>query len=161
MGSGKTTVGRQVGSRLGWPYHDNDVALRARTGDSARTLERESGVDELHRLEAEDLLAALGEDGPSVMSAAASVVEDHRCLKALAAPAVFVVWLRADPAVLLERVRRGRHRPKLDPDLEALLRRQVETRGPLFASVADLTLDATTASPEELADHVVRSLAEG
>jgi hypothetical protein len=38
MGSGKTTIGRLLSERTGWPYHDNDDLLRAAAGRSAREL---------------------------------------------------------------------------------------------------------------------------
>jgi shikimate kinase len=161
MGAGKSSVGRALAGRLGWPHHDNDVALGARTGETAREIEREQGLEELHRLEADDLLTALASPGPSVISAAASAIADARCRAALASPDVLVAWLRADPSVLAGRASRGRHRPEIEPDLEALLRRQARERDSLFRSVADLELDAASATPGELATQIEDALDEG
>ncbi|HEY5076772.1 MAG TPA: shikimate kinase, partial [Acidimicrobiia bacterium] len=38
MASGKTTVGRLLGVRLGRPFVDNDVVLERRTGHTAREI---------------------------------------------------------------------------------------------------------------------------
>jgi shikimate kinase len=154
MGAGKTSVGRELARRLAWPHVDSDASLAARLGETARDLVHEAGAEELHRIEADLLLEALATPGPSVISAAASTIEVDRCRVALAAPDIFVVWLRADPSILADRARRGRHRPELDPDLDALLRRQSQERGPLFESVADLTLDPGSATPTELVDQL-------
>src|SRR5690349_15576926 len=43
MGSGKSTVGRLVADRLGWPMVDSDEAIEARTGQSVRELWEEGG----------------------------------------------------------------------------------------------------------------------
>lgn len=160
MGVGKTSVGRELARALGWPHHDSDASLQSREGATARELAQETGVDRLHHLEAQALLDALARSGPSVISAAASTIGDGRCREALAAPDVFVVWLRADPSVLVARARRGRHRPELADDLDALLGRQAEERGPLFSAIADLTVDASSASPASLAKEITEALPE-
>ena len=38
MGTGKTTVGQMLAIRLDWGFWDNDVALRAATGERAFTV---------------------------------------------------------------------------------------------------------------------------
>jgi shikimate kinase len=98
MGAGKTTVGRRLAARLGWPWHDSDAEIEAATGLTVRQLHDRDGVEAMHALEAAQLLRELGESGSSVVSAAASIIEDEACRLALAAPDVAVVWLRATPA---------------------------------------------------------------
>ncbi len=155
MGAGKTSVGRELAPRLGWRYVDNDATLARRTGDTARELEHEVGVERLHDLEADQLLGALSAPERSVLSAAASTIEDARCREALLAPEVFVAWLRAPVPVLADRARRGRHRPELGAaGLDVLLERQAKVRDPLFESVADLVVDASQGSPEQLAREI-------
>jgi shikimate kinase len=160
MGAGKSSVGNALAKRLGWPHHDNDASIGIRTGETAREITRTEGLDELHRLEADDLLAALAPEAeaPTIISGAASVIDDARCREALVSPDVFVAWLRADASVLADRASRGRHRPEIEPDLEALLERQARERDPLFESVADLVLDAASSTPDELALHLEAAL---
>jgi len=158
MAVGKTSVGKELARRLGWTYRDNDAALLASTGATARELNERLGTDQLHRLEADGLLAALAETEPTVLGAAASSIEDPGCVAALADPGVFAVWLRADPAHLAGRVRSGPHRPDLAADLDALLERQSVTRGPLFQSVADLVVDVEAATPAEIAARIAAAL---
>ncbi len=155
MGAGKTSVARTLAPRLGWPQVDNDATLARRTGDTARELEHEVGVERLHALEADQLLGALSAPERSVLGAAASTIEDARCREALSAPEVFVAWLRAPVSVLADRARRGRHRPELGAaDLDVLLERQAKVRDPLFESVANLVVDASQGSPEGLAREI-------
>ena len=158
MAVGKTTVGQKLAGTLGWDYHDNDAALLATTGATARELNERLGTDQMHRLEAEGLLAALAGTAPRVLGAAASSIEDPRCVAALSEPDVFAVWLRADPAHLATRVRSGPHRPELALDLDALLVEQAARRGPLFASVADLVVDVESATPAEIAARIEAAL---
>ena len=138
MGSGKTTVGMALARRLGLPHRDSDVDLLARTGRSARAIAAADGVEALHELELQHLLEALRVPDPSVISAAASLVDAVPAREALAATVAFVVWLRIDPATATMRSRRSRHRPGHES-----LAAQAARRDPLFASIADVVEDGT------------------
>src|SRR5215208_4289943 len=70
MGSGKTTVGRALADRLGWPFRDSDPEIQAVTGRTVRELRDDLGVDAMHDLEADQLLDALAAPGPAVVAPA-------------------------------------------------------------------------------------------
>jgi shikimate kinase len=158
MGSGKTTVGRLVAARIGWPLRDSDADIEAREGRTVRELDEAVGTDAMHRLEAEALLGALAAAEPSVIQAAASTIEDAGCLRALADPSILVAWLRISPATAAARFASRGHRPQFGDDPATFLADQAARRDPLFASVAGLTLDADGATPEALADRIVESV---
>ena len=61
MGAGKTSVGRALGHRLGWPFEDLDDRIRAREGRSIEAIFRESGETEFRRAEYAALSALLAE----------------------------------------------------------------------------------------------------
>ncbi|MFI5261058.1 MAG: shikimate kinase [Candidatus Limnocylindrales bacterium] len=149
MGAGKTTVGRAVAARLGWPFHDSDEEIQRSTGFSARRLHEREGARRLHRIEAAHLLGRLAEDAPSVIAAAASTVEDGACRRALGEPTVLVAWLRAAPSVLAARFDEGGdHRPRYGPDRARSLARQAERREPLLASLQPLVFDVDQVAAE-------------
>jgi len=159
MGAGKTTVGRAVAARLGWPFHDSDEEIRQATGLTARDLLARDGVDVLHRLEATILLARLAQGDSSVIAAAASTVEDAGCRQALRRPAVLVMWLRARPAILAARVTMGgRHRPRYGPDPALSLAEQAARREPLLAALRPLVLDVDGTAVEDLAAAAVAAV---
>jgi shikimate kinase len=137
MGSGKTTVGKALAGALGWRHRDSDAELEATQGRTARELAAESGIDHLHDLELGQLLEALAATEPSVISAAASTIDEPDGRAALAEPEVFVVWLRVDPTTAAGRASPGDHRPQPEP-----LAVQAARRDPRFASVADVAVDA-------------------
>lgn len=155
MGVGKSTLGRLLAERLGRPHSDSDEVLEARIGRSGRDLAIREGVWRLHELEADVLLDELADRSPKVISAAASVVDDPRCREALAG--AFVCWLRLPVQELMSRIERGHHRRSVD---EAELAELNRRREPLYASVADLELDASL-SPAALAAAVIEALGEG
>lgn len=154
MGSGKTTIGRLVASRLSRPFLDNDIALRATTGEDAADLLRERGVDVLHAREAAILESMLEREDRSVIAAAASTIDDPAAREAMRAHA-FVVWLRGDPRLLARRAETSPHRPFLDD--EALLLELAGRRASRYQEAADLVVDAD-GPPEAIADAVTTAL---
>lgn len=144
MGVGKSTVGRAVADSLGWTYVDSDDDIERLLGVTGREFALEEGVPELHRVESAVLLGALAAEGPSVITAAASVVEDGLVRRALTLRA-FVVRLHAPIEVVLERQAAGGHRRPMDV---RELQRLEDRRKKSFEEVADLTLDASAAVVE-------------
>lgn len=139
MGVGKSTTARVLAESLQLPHRDSDDDLQRLFAVPGAELARSHGVDELHRLEAAVLLGALAADTPTVVSAAASVVEDPRCRDALARRATVIV-LDAPLDVVSARIATGRHRRPMD---RTELGRLAAQRAPLFAAVADIAVDAT------------------
>ncbi|MFO7960491.1 MAG: shikimate kinase [Nitriliruptoraceae bacterium] len=144
MGAGKTRTGSALAARLGWAFHDSDEEVEARTGATGADIAAEQGVAALHELEARILLDALEAEGPMVVSAAASVIDDHRCRAAMASAAL-VVWLDAPMDVLARRVPSGPHRRTQTPQAASASLAARERR---FATIADLRLDATAPTDE-------------
>ena len=153
MGSGKTTVGAALAASLGVPNRDSDTDIERETGMTGRQHAARDGIDALHALEARHLLEALGQTGTTVISTAASIVDDPACRQALRDPAHLVVWLDASAAALAARLKPDDHRPAIGPDMAEVLERQAVQRTPALREVADVTLDATRL-PAELVETI-------
>jgi shikimate kinase len=145
-----------VASRLHRPFVDSDVLIHAETGQTVRGLAAVGGEAAVRQAETQALREAFSRARPSVVAAAAGTVLDpndrvhlQECL---------TVWLRAPARVLVGRAvgGGGEHRPFLDDELdpEEVLANMEHNRADLYRSVADLTLDASTATPLELADQI-------
>jgi shikimate kinase len=160
MGTGKSTTGRILAARLGWPLRDSDAEIEALTGRSVRELRDELGTDPMHDLEARALLRAVADPGPDVVGAAASVVDREDCLAALRGPGVAVAWLTVSPEVEAERFRSGAHRPWYGDDPVAFLARQAREREPAFRSLDPVIVSTDDQSPEAVADAILAGLRE-
>ncbi len=156
MGSGKSTVARALGERLGRRLVDTDSVIEARTGRTVRQIFADDGEPAFRALEAQVLSDALADPQPTVIAAAGGVVLRDENRAALRSSGARVVWLAADPAVLVERVRSGGHRPALDADPAGTLRRMHETREPLYREVADLIVSVDGRSVGDVVEAILR-----
>lgn len=153
MGAGKTTVGREVAARLGWPYVDNDDLVHRMAGMDAPTLAATRGVDALHEVELAVLDEILARPGPLVAGAPAFVVDDARAVERLHECAV-VAWLRARPETLLERIGDGTGR-RDDATSAAWLAEVAARRAPAYAHLADVIVDVDDRTVGAIAGEIV------
>lgn len=159
MGAGKSSVGRVLAHQLERPLLDSDQLIEDRVGRTVRDIWRDDGEAAFRRLETEALCEALAADDPVVIAAAGGVVLSERNRRALIDSGAHVVWLVADVETLLERVRNGAHRPLLDDDPEATLRRMLDDREPLYREVAAAIVSVDHRSVNEVAQAVLRCCA--
>lgn len=155
-GSGKSTVGRLVAERLGWSFVDLDAAIEEQAGRSVREVFASDGESAFRDLETAVLVAALGTDDPSVIATGGGAVVRAENRAELAADRVRVVWLMADPDVVLDRVRAGMHRPLLDRDPAVALARMWAERESLYREVADAVVSVEGRSIGEVVEAVLR-----
>jgi shikimate kinase len=154
MGAGKTTTGRLVAEKLGWDYLDSDVEVEKKTGLTVPALFARDGEVAFRDAEAEVLRAACARTEPVVVSVAGGAVlrpETRDLLRASGR----VIWLRARPATLAARVGDGVGRPLLEGDPGAALLALDAVRRPLYAEVADETIDVDDLSPEEVGARIL------
>ncbi len=156
MGVGKSTVGRALAAELGRPLFDSDEMIQDRTGRTVREIWVAEGEPSFRAIETQVLLDALASPEQSVIAAAGGVVLSEANREALRGPDAHVVWLCCEVDVLLERVRSGGHRPLLDDDPEAALRRLYDERAPLYQEVADAIVSVDNRSVNDVSKAVLR-----
>lgn len=161
MGSGKTTVGRLLAEHLGADLVDSDAQVEADTGRTVAEIWAQEGEPAFRRLEAAALRAALdpGRSRPAVVAAAGGVVLDEANRALLRDGDHEVVWLRAAPTTLAERVGDDPgHRPLLAGDPAGTLARLDGERRDLYAQVATLVVDVDSLDPVQIRDVIARNL---
>ena len=158
MGSGKSTVGRALADRTGWPFIDNDALVERATGLTARELLRTRGEAAMREAESEALRAGLTIPAPAIVATAAGTImrpDDRERI----ANGGLVVWLHARADVLAARAAGARHRPWLDDDPVSWFSSTIEQRAPLYRAVADIEIDTGSADSAAAAERVLERLA--
>jgi shikimate kinase len=154
MGCGKTTTGALVARRLGWDYRDSDADVEALTGRTVPEIFERDGEAAFRKVEAEVLANACTSERPTVVAVAGGAVLDQDNRR-LIRECGTVVWLRAEPHRLAERVGDGAGRPLLEGDKDEIMARLLEERAPHYAEVADAVIDVDHITPDQVADRVL------
>lgn len=158
MGAGKTSVGRRLAARLGWPFIDLDDEIEKVAGESVREIFEKAGEGGFREIEARVLADAMRED-PAVVATGGGTLTFPRNLAA-ARSGGLVVWLNPEFATLTRRIGgKGKKDRPLFRD-EATVLALYRERLPAYA-LADLKVDVTRReSAEEVAARIALLVAE-
>lgn len=160
MGSGKTTIGRVLSEATGWPYVDNDELVRRHAGMTAREVLAQDGQDRLREVESAALALGLELLPPVIVGVAAGTVLNAANRRAMDDGGI-VVWLRASAETLIRRAGGAAHRPFIDRGGAAWMEETAADREPLYAQIADVTVDTGALTPEESMAVIRSQLARG
>ncbi|MBN2446541.1 MAG: shikimate kinase [Phycisphaerae bacterium] len=160
-GSGKTSVGRAIATRLGWDFIDTDEMIEAEAGRSVREIFEADGETGFRKLEAAAIerVASGRHQVISVGGGAVLAAENRRHLRA----AGRCVWLTAPAAVLHARMGADPLNASLRPALtsEGGLEEVIHVlaaREPLYHELADCIIDTESRTIDELAELVLNEL---
>jgi shikimate kinase len=158
--SGKTTVGTAVAAALGLPFRDTDQDVEAAAGTTVADLFVQRGEPHFRALETAAVARAMAEhDGVLALGGGAVTGEDtRRLLVAHGRAGGTVVWLDVDLPSAAHRVGLSRDRPILGLNPRAMLRTMLETRAPLYAEVATLTVHTGNRPAEDVVAEVLAAL---
>lgn len=154
-GAGKSTVGRLLADRLDVPFRDTDAEVEARAGKPVADVFVDDGEPAFRALERAAVGDALtGHDG--VLALGGGAVLDPATRAQLGGHRV--VLLDVDLPAAARRVGLDRDRPLLLGNPRGQLRRLLEERRPVYASLAWATVDTVARTPAEVADAVLEVL---
>ncbi|BBO69595.1 shikimate kinase [Desulfosarcina alkanivorans] len=156
--TGKTTVGRALARRLGWPFTDTDQMIAATAGNSiARIVDRHGWP--YFRQKERQALASVSEMDHQVVATGGGIVLDDRNV-AIMKTSGRVTWLKAgrktiEMRMLADDATAG-NRPSLTgqglmEEIESVL----SERRPLYEKAADLALATDHEKIETLCDRIV------
>jgi shikimate kinase len=157
-GTGKSTIARLLAAELARSIYDIDTIVEHDTGIPIAAIFAEQGEAAFRVAEHAALQRASASPAGIIATGGGIVLAPaNRALLAT----MFVVWLDAPPAVLVERLRRhNQTRPLLAGDDPAgRLATQRELRAPLYQAVAQLRLDVATLTPPEVVESIITRLA--
>ncbi len=158
MGSGKSSIGRRLATRLGMGFTDADVEIEAAAGCTIADFFERHG--ELAFREGERrVIARLLDDGPRVLATGGGAFIDPGTRRLLTDKAV-TVWLNAEIDLLVKRCARRDTRPLLrDGDPREILTRLMEERYPIYRQ-ADITVKTDDGPHTETVDKIIAALAD-
>jgi shikimate kinase len=156
MGAGKSTIGRRLSARLALPFLDADAEIEAAAGMSIPDIFETRGEADFRDGEAR-VIARLLDSGPAVIATGGGAVMRRETRERIREKAVSI-WLKADPDIIMRRVRRRSDRPLLQTaDPEATVERLIREREPVY-SQADLTVWSRDVPHEKIVDECMEAL---
>ena len=156
MGAGKSTVGPLLARLLGWHFVDIDPLIEKAAGLSVAEIFAQRG-EAFFRGEERRVAEDLAREERLVVAAGGGAFAHPETREALQRGAV-VVWLRCDLDTILGRI---------PPDGSRPLAANRERIQALFAEressyrLADMTVDAKTGGPDEVARRIARAVSGG
>jgi shikimate kinase len=167
MGSGKSSVGKRLGARLGLPFVDADTEIETAAGMTIPEIFAQRGESEFRDGERRVISRILATRAPLVLATGGGAFMNADTRARIAELGVSI-WLKAEFDVLMRRVRKRSNRPLLQTaDPEATMHRMLAEREPVYA-LADITLisrddphevvveDAMTALDHHLREETTR-----
>jgi shikimate kinase len=156
-GSGKSTVGRQLGRRLGLPFFDSDHLVEQRLGCSIREYFAREGEAAFRDVE-EQVLAELAH-GPNAVVATGGGAVLREANRLALREAGRVIYLRSSPDELYRRLRHDTQRPLLQvADPLDKLRTLYAERDPLYRDAAHFQIETGRPSVPTLVNMIVMQL---
>lgn len=159
-GVGKSSIGRRLAERLGWPLHDTDALIAQAEGRTIAQIFADWGEPRFRDLESAALQQAFSHT-PCVVSTGGGIVlrPDNR---ALLRSRAFVVWLDASTETLVARLlAHDEDRPLIGgSDPSARLEALRAARAGLYAEVAHVRVLTAGYTVDEISEQVLQLFAQ-
>jgi shikimate kinase len=161
-GTGKSTVARALGARLGWPAVDADDDIETRAGRSIERIFADDGEAGFRRLERETMHRLLSQGSQLVIAAGGGAILDGQTRREMqqAGP---VIWLTASVETIVARIfgdaTTASRRPNLTAqggraEIELLLAQ----REPLYRQTAVLIVDTEHRAIDQIVEEILAGL---
>jgi len=157
MGSGKTTIGRQLAKQLNMAFFDSDHEIEAKTGANIPLIFELEGEKGFRKRETA-MLDELSKKSGIVLATGGGAVlalENRKMLRQRG----IVIYLSATTAQLWERTRLDKNRPLLQTDNP---QKKMETlfnqRDPLYKEMADIIIDTGTGNVKSTIKQIIAQL---
>ncbi len=159
MGSGKTTVSEILSDRLGLELMDTDVTIEDTEGRSISSIFREDGEEAFRDMETELLQMIAGDHLRDMVISLGGGMPVREKNRELLKESGKVVYLKASPETIYERVKGDTTRPLLQSEDPLLrIKELMEGRSDVYDEAADLIIDTDNKTPDEICDEIIREL---
>ena len=157
MGAGKSSVGRCLHRRTGLALHDTDEIVAANFGMWIPEIFAEHGEKKFREAETEALRRIRTEQQIIIITGGGIVLRKEN-VEILRTQTV-IVWLDGDEETLFTRAAREQNRPWLQTkDPRKTFSQILAARRPLYANIADIRVDTSVLTDEEVAVAILAKL---
>lgn len=154
MGSGKTTVGRNLGRKLNLPLLDTDKLIVDEQNVSINEIFATKGEAFFRQLETQMVEKLIGSKEDAIISTGGGLViteGNGELLKKLGK----VVYLRTKEDTIVKRLAGDTTRPLLKGGLDEKTHKLLEYRTPIYEKYADIIVDTDDCGPAKLAEQII------
>ncbi len=157
MGTGKTSVGKELGRSLGYPFIDTDSLIEEREGKPISLIFKEKGEDYFRRLES-TVVKEVSLRSNVIIATGGGVIKNRINVDNLGRRGI-IIWLKTEPEIILKRIMlEGGKRPLLDVEepLNEIKKLLFEREG--IYEQSDIVFDTSYITPGETAQEIIEKL---
>lgn len=160
---GKTTIGKKLSEALNWNFLDLDEEIQKKTGKSIKELVEEKGWEYFRTLEKDEMKKLKKLKNVVIALGGGSVIHEKEMENLFKES--FVVWLWANPDVILDRIKEDEktasQRPSLkNLDLKSEIEEVLKERYPLYEKFSHLRIDTDKFSVKEAVKKILEKMQE-
>lgn len=157
MGSGKTTVGKQLAKRMRLDFVDSDHMIEERCGVSISTIFDIEGEDGFRKRETKMLQELCERSGIVLATGGGAIVSEEN--RILLRKSGYVIYLKTSIETQLARTQKNQNRPLLENvDARDKLNELMDERGQLYEQEADLVVMSGDRVVSKVVDEIVQAL---
>lgn len=162
--SGKSSVGRELASRLGREFIDCDEYIEERTGLSIREIFELSGESHFRTLESQ-AIDDLSKKDNKVLATGGGAALKRTNMQELKRNGSKIFYLEVGPETAIRRMgtdpnTRSRRPPLTDQDPFTEIRQQIEFRRPYYRDGSDFTVKTDGRTVDDIVADIVKHLRE-
>lgn len=157
MGSGKTTVGKQLAKRLRMDFVDSDHMIEERCGVSISTIFDIEGEEGFRKRETKMLQELCARSGVVLATGGGAISSEEN--RILLRKSGYVVYLKTSIETQLARTQKNQNRPLLENvDAQDKLTQLMEERGALYEQEADLIVSSGERVVSKVVEEIMQAL---
>ncbi len=157
MGCGKTTVGESIAEATRYTFADTDEMIVAQQGRSISDIFAQDGEPAFRDMETALLAKMLTEKNDTCVISTGGGMPVQKENRNLLRQLGTVVYLRAKPETVYERIKGDTTRPLLQCEnpMERI-REMIKSRDPAYEAAAELVIDVDDLTQREVAEQIIR-----
>lgn len=158
MGTGKTTVGRQLARKLKMDFYDSDRVIEERTGVDIPLIFEKEGEAGFRKREVDIIDELTQKQGIILATGGGAILDAENRNHLINRGTVF--YLKSNLKTLIERTSKDKNRPLLQTNepVESILKHLLDERGPLYEETADYVIETANNSIHGVIQAIIKSL---